>query len=166
MPKSIIDRVFVLEGVQLFHGLSVDDLASVAAIATEGHIPAGEIIYRQGDPGDSMYVIVPGEVHLPRGDDPLMDLYAGDSFGQVSILDSGPRPVTARAGDEGVDYLYLERDPFLDLIADRPGVVNGLFVTLARRRRELVDLTGGQESGKKAPARANPIAPDPNPVRH
>lgn len=157
MPKSIIDRVFVLEGVQLFHGLSVDDLAAVAAIVTEGNVPPRDVIYREGDPGDSMYVIVSGEVHLRRGGDPLMDLYAGDSFGQVSILDHGPRPVDAVAGDEGVEYLYLEREPFLELIADRPGVVNGLFVTLARRLRELVDLTGGQESGKRAKARASTI---------
>lgn len=157
MPKAIIDRVFVLEGVQLFHGLSVDDLAAVAGITTEGHAAPREIIYREGDPGDSMYIIASGEVHLLRGADPLLDLYAGDSFGQVSILDHGPRPVTAQAGDEGVDYLYLEREPFLDLIADRPGVVNGLFVTLARRLRELVDLTGGQESGKKARARQNTV---------
>lgn len=159
MPKAIIDRVFVLEGVQLFHGLSVDDLAAVAALTTEGHAAPREIIYHEGDPGDSMFVIASGEVHLYRGNDPLMDLYAGDSFGQVSILDRGPRPVTAEAGDEGVDYLVLQRDPFLDLIADRPGVVNGLFVTLARRLRELVDLTGGQESGKKAGRRHSTIAP-------
>lgn len=142
MQKSIVDRVFVLEGVQLFHGLSVDDLAAVASIVTEGHAAGGEIIYRQGDPGDSMYVIVSGEVHLLKDGQPLMDLYTGDSFGQVSILDRGPRPVDARAGDEGVDYLYLEREPFMDLVVDRPEVINGLFVVLARRLRELVDLTG------------------------
>jgi CRP-like cAMP-binding protein len=142
MPKQIVDRVFVLEGVQLFHGLSVDDLAAVAAIVTEGHAEGGEIIYSQGDPGDSMFIIVSGEVRLLKDEKPLLDLYAGDSFGQVSILDHGPRPVTARAGDEGVDYLYLEREPFMDLVADRPEVINGLFVVLARRLRELVDLTG------------------------
>jgi CRP-like cAMP-binding protein/HEAT repeat protein len=148
MPKSIVDRVFVLEGVQLFHGLSVDDLAAVAAITTEGHAAGGEIIYRQGDPGDSMYIIVSGEVRLLKDGKLLMDLYAGDSFGQVSILDHGPRPVTARAGDEGADFLYLEREPFMDLIADRPEVINGLFVVLARRLRELVDLTGQDRHGK------------------
>ncbi|MEQ8275534.1 MAG: cyclic nucleotide-binding domain-containing protein [Deltaproteobacteria bacterium] len=158
MPKAIIDRVFVLEGVQLFHGLSVDDLAAVAALTTEGHASPREVVYREGDPGDSMYIIASGEVHLYRGDEPLMDLYAGDSFGQVSILDSGPRPVTAEAGDEGVDYLVLQRDPFLDLIADRPGVVNGLFSTLARRLRELVELTGNT-AGNKARRRHSTIAP-------
>ncbi len=161
MPKSIVDRVFVLEGVQLFHGLSVDDLAAVAAITTEGHAAGGEIIYRQNDPGDSMYIIASGEVRLLKDGQPLMDLYAGDSFGQVSILDHGPRPVTARAGDEGADYLYLEREPFLDLIADRPEVINGLFVVLARRLRELVDLTGQSAHHKGEPSRSSLPASTP-----
>ena len=70
----------------------------------------------------------------------LLDLDAGDSFGQVSILDGGARPVTAQAGGEGVEYLFLPRRPFMDLIMDRPEVVGGLFEVLARRLRELVDL--------------------------
>lgn len=71
-----------------------------------------------------------------------MDLYAGDSFGQVSLLDRGDRPVTAQAGDDGVTYLALEREPFMDLLSDRPQVVHGMFTVLARRLRELIVLTG------------------------
>jgi hypothetical protein len=145
MPKSIVDRVFVLQSVQLFHGLSVDDLTAVAALTAEGHAGPGEVIYKEGDPGDSMYVIVSGDVRLLRSGQTLMELFQGDSFGQTSILDRGPRPVTAQAGDEGVDYLVLERGPFMDLLIDRPAVVNGLFIVLARRLRELVDLTGSAE---------------------
>lgn len=145
MPKSIVDRVFVLQSVQLFHGLAVDDLAAVAALTSEGHAKPGEIVYREGDPGDSMYVIVSGDVVLLRAGQVLMELGQGDSFGQTSILDRGPRPVTAQAGDEGVDYLVLDRGPFMDLVIDRPAVVNGLFIVLARRLRELVELTGGAE---------------------
>ncbi len=157
MPKSIVEKIFILEGVQLFHGLSVDDLAQVAALTTDGHADPGQVIYRQGDPGNSMYVIFSGEVRLLKDGKPLMDLNAGDSFGQVSILDGGPRPVSAQAGDEGVDYLYLEREPFLDLITDRPEVTSGLFAVLARRLRELVDLTGQVPVAQKAtPTEASP----------
>lgn len=165
MPKSIVEKVFVLENVQLFHGLPVDDLAAVAALCTEGHASPGEIVYREGDPGSSMYIIVSGEVHLLHGAELLMDLSAGDSFGQVSILDQGARPVTAQAGDEGVDYLNLEREAFMDLVADRPAVLSGLFVVLARRLRELVDLSHGggaaptKSAGQKAAASENTIPP-------
>ncbi len=152
MPKSIIDRVFVLETVQLFHNLPVDDLAAVAELCTEGNANPREVIYEEGQGGDSMFVIVSGEVHLARHGEPLLDLFAGDSFGQVSILDGGLRPVSAQAGDEGVQYLELEREPFMDLMMDRPEVVHGLFGVLARRLRELVALSGGATgAGRGAP---------------
>ncbi len=143
MPKSIVDRVFLLQHVQFFRGLSVDDLAAVAGLCSEGHAEPREAIYEEGELGDSMYVIISGGIHLSHGDMPLLDLHAGDSFGQTSVLDGGLRPVTARAGDEGVDFMRLERQPLLDLMADRPGLVSGLFVELGVRIRELIELTGG-----------------------
>ncbi len=144
MPKSIVDKVFLLQGVQLFRGLSVDDLSAVAAITTEGHAEPRQVVYEQGQRGDSLYVVVAGEVHLLRNGAPLLDLQVGESFGQTSILDGGPRPVTAKAGDEGCDYVRLERQPLMDLMADRPELMSGLFVELAARIRELIELTEGQ----------------------
>lgn len=161
MPKSIVDRVFVLETVQLFHNLPVDDLTAVAELCSEGHAPPRAEIYREGEEGDSMFVILSGEVRLTRRDEPLLDLYAGDSFGQVSILDGGLRPVTARAGDEGVEYLVLEREVFMDLMEDRPQVVHGLFEVLARRLRELVDLSGHAPGAGRAQSAASAL---PGPV--
>lgn len=144
MPKSIVDKVFLLQGVQLFRGLSVDDLSAVAAITTEGHAEPRQCIYEQGQRGDSLYVVVAGEVHLLRNGQALLDLHVGETFGQTSILDGGPRPVTAKSGDEGCDYVRLERQPLMDLMADRPELMSGLFVELATRIRELIELTEGQ----------------------
>ena len=144
MPKSIVDKVFLLQGVQLFRGLSVDDLSAVAAITTEGHAEPRQVIYEQGQRGDSLYVVVAGEVHLLRNGQALLDLHVGETFGQTSILDGGPRPVTAKSGDEGCDYVRLERQPLMDLMADRPELMSGLFVELATRIRELIELTEGQ----------------------
>ena len=141
MPKSIVERVFLLQKVQFFRGLSVDDLAAVAAICTEGHAEPRALIYEEGEPGDSMYVIVSGGIHLLHLGEPLIDLHAGDSFGQTSVLDGGTRPVTAKAGDEGVDFMRLERQPLLDLMSDRPQLVSGLLAELGKRIRELIALT-------------------------
>ena len=141
MPKSIIERVFLLQKVQFFRALSVDDLAGVAAICTEGHAQPGQIIYKEGHLGDSMYVIISGGIELIYNLKPLMVLHAGDSFGQTSILDGGSRPVTAKAGEEGVDFVRIARQPLLDLMADRPELVSGLFAELGTRVRELIALT-------------------------
>lgn len=140
MPRSLIDRVFILEEVQLFRGLLVDDLTAVAELCEELSAPPKTVFYNEGDPGDALFVIILGEVHLYRDGTPLMDLFTGDSFGQVSLLDQGPRPVTAIAGEDGVELLKLERQPFMDLVTDRPRVSGGLFEILARRLRELIAL--------------------------
>ncbi len=142
VTRALIDKVFVLEDVQLFRGLSVDDLTAVADLCEERHAAASEVFYRQGEPGDSLYVLVAGEVRLERDGSALMTLLSGDSFGQVSLLDGGARPVTAVAGLDGALVLALARGPFLDLVEDRPLVASGLFAVLARRLRELVAMTG------------------------
>lgn len=149
MPKSIIDRLFQLQNVQPFRDLSIDDLAAVAAIATHGHAEPREEIYREGEPGDAMYVIISGDIHLLAKGAPLLDLHVGDSFGQTSILDGGPRPVTAKAGDLGVDYMRIDRQSFLDLMVDRPGLMTGMLSELAARIRELVDISRSAESGQR-----------------
>jgi hypothetical protein len=141
MPKSIVERVFLLQSVQLFRGLSVDDLSAVAALCTEGHAEPRSVVYEEGDRADAMYVIISGDIHLLAGGEPLMDLHAGDSFGQTSVLDGGDRPVTAKAGDEGADFMRLQRQPLQDLMADRPQLVSGLLAELGVRIRELIDRT-------------------------
>lgn len=161
MSKSIVERVFLLQKVQLFRTLSVDDLTAVAANCTEGQAKPGQLIYEEGEPGDSMYVIVSGDIHLFHVGEPLLDLHAGDSFGQTSVLDGGTRPVTAMAGDEGVDFMRLKRQPLLDLMADRPQLVAGLFAELGTRIRELIGLTQlGHKvtQGGASPAQGEPSA--------
>ncbi len=147
MPDVIIDRLFALERVQLFQGLSIEALTKVASLAKEGWAAPRETIFRQGEPGESMYVIVAGEVRLLKDGRPLIELQPGESFGQISMLDRGPRPVTAWARDEGVEYLVIDRGPFMDLLFDEPPLITGMFAVLARRLRELVDLTQPSLSG-------------------
>ncbi|MEM7679002.1 MAG: cyclic nucleotide-binding domain-containing protein, partial [Myxococcota bacterium] len=140
-PDAVIDRLFVLEGVPLFQGLPVDVLVKVASIMEQGWTDPLQMVYRQGDPGDAMFVVIAGEVRLFKDDEPLLDLGVGEAFGQVSLLDRGPRPVSARAQEEGVEYLILNRRPLMMLFTDEPSLVNGMFIELARRLRELVALS-------------------------
>ena len=159
MPKSIVERIFLLQSVQFFRALSVDDLSAVAAICQEAHADRREVIYDQGERGEEMYVIISGGIHLFSDGEPLIDLHAGDSFGQTAILDGGVRPVMARASDEGVDYMSIARQPMLDLMADRPELVNGLFSELGMRLRELIKLTHSQSHSEKLSRRNSTLRP-------
>jgi hypothetical protein len=144
MDEKTLSRILALEKVDLFEGLPVDDLAAMAAIAEERHASGGETLYREGEPGENMMVIVSGKVDLLRDGHPFMQLGPGESLGQVSLLDRGPRPTTAVvAAGLDAELLSIGCDAFMDLVMDRPELTRGLFVVLARRLRTLIDLQAG-----------------------
>ena len=144
MNKPFIERVLLLEHVDLFENLSLDDLSALANIATDRECGPAEDVYKEGERGHAMYVIVAGEIELVKGDKVLMTLRSGESIGQISFIDGGPRPVGARvsAGRSGASLLAIDRQLFMDLLADRIELVNGMFIVLAQRLRQLIDLTG------------------------
>jgi HEAT repeat protein len=145
MADDLIERLFLLEDVDIFHGLSADDLLAIAALATELVVDAGHVLYREGDTSNnSLYVICDGVVELTRQGRQIMTLHAGESAGQVSFVDKGPRPVTARVSDAGSSrLLVVEREQFFDLMADRASLMHGFFDVLANRLRALIDKAGG-----------------------
>ncbi|MBN2358619.1 MAG: HEAT repeat domain-containing protein, partial [Deltaproteobacteria bacterium] len=145
MERPFIERMLLLENVDLFARLSMDDLSAIAAIAGEREMEPGAVIYREGEPGEVMFVIIEGAVDLLKGGSAIMRLHAGESLGQTSIMDAGPRPVTARVveGGAGAKLLVIERAAFMDLCSDHFELVTGLFTVMGQRIRALIDLTGG-----------------------
>lgn len=147
MADPLVERLFLLEDVDLFRGLAADDLLAIAALAGELVVEPGQVLYREGDLGnDNLYVIVDGVVELTRGGKLLMTLHPGESAGQVSFVDKGPRPVTARIADgKPARLLVVEREQFFDLMADRTSLMNGFFDVLASRLRSLIDKATPEE---------------------
>ena len=151
MDERTLSRIMALEKVDLFEGLTVDDLAAIASIAEERSAQAGQVLYREGEPGDTMMVITSGTVSLSHAGHHVMDNGPGESIGQVSFLDKGPRPTTAvvKPDSGSAELLCLRNDAFMDLVLDRPELNRGLFMVLARRLRALLDLpvqAGGKSS--------------------
>ncbi len=147
MADPIVERLFLLEDVDLFRGLAADDLIAIANVATELSVEAGATLYREGDIGnDSLYVIVDGVLELTHQDKLIMTLHPGESAGQVSFVDKGPRPVTARVAEgKGARLLVVEREHFFDLMADRTSLMQGFFDVLASRLRSLISRATPEE---------------------
>jgi HEAT repeat protein len=145
MNEDLLSRILVLEQVDFFAGLQIDDVAAIAGIAEERSAAPGEVLYREGEPGDSLIVIVRGRVLLSRSGHPVIELGSGESIGQVSFLDRGPRPTTAVVSDDphGADLIVVGNDVLMDLVTDRPGLTRGLFAVLGKRLRKVIDSQGG-----------------------
>lgn len=114
-----MDLVDVLRSVELFEGLGAEDLQAVAALCQERRYGLNEVIATQGDPGEELFVVCEGfvEVVLTRpGADPapraMVNLGRGQIFGEMALVDSGPRSATVRSVTEGTVLQAISREAF------------------------------------------------------
>jgi HEAT repeat protein len=137
MNEHTVRKLFALEGVEIFAQSDVDDLAAVAAVAREEAFRKGEQVYAEGDPGDALYVIVEGSVEARREGEVVLSMGARESFGETSLFDGAPRinEVVALADTR---TLVIDRRDFLDLLADRPELLAGMFRVLSRQLKSMV----------------------------
>jgi CRP-like cAMP-binding protein len=95
---------------------------------------AGETIVRAGDPGNAFYVILDGQVRVEPPTGPSLTLKAGDSFGEMALLDGAPRSADIRAAGE-VTVMVIGRAGFTKLLRSEPQIAMTLLRTLAGRLR-------------------------------
>ena len=123
-----------LRAVPLFQGMTDQALEAVAALANEVGIADGATVTREGDPGDSFFVIVDGRFRISRHGETIRDLGPGDFLGEISLVDGRPRTATAVAVGP-VNAIVIERPAFLELM-DRFGAVRlGILMALSDRIR-------------------------------
>src|SRR5207247_896925 len=100
---------------------------------------AGEAVFRRRDPGTSVLVVEEGHVRVSipgAGDEEMLALLGpGDVFGEMAVLDEGPRTADATA-DEGCAVLEIPREDFLRFLQSRPQVAERLVALLGRRLEE------------------------------
>jgi CRP/FNR family cyclic AMP-dependent transcriptional regulator len=129
-----------LASVPLFQHLAHAELQAFGALTREMRFPRAALIVRQGDPGDALYVVRAGAVKVAvSGDDGreviLDTLGVGDHFGELALLDGGPRSAHVVATEATILYV-LRRDDFRREVERRPNVAWALLVELSRRLRE------------------------------
>jgi len=108
----------------------------------------GEVIVRQGDLGDCMYVVQSGEVEVTQsvegGEQPLAVLSAGDFFGEMAVFEKEVRSANVRAVGEA-RVLKVDKKTLLRRIKEDPLLAVNLLQTLSRRIRDLNAQLGGRK---------------------
>lgn len=160
----------LLRRLDLFAGLDRVTLAKLAAYLEPSSCAAGTIIFRQGDPGESFYLVASGSVgvYTAGRSDPeglrVRTLHAGEPFGEMALLTSEQRTATIRA-ETDCRVLRLPRSSFLALVRDEPSVALAIAATLSRRLAGSLDRRGEQEGAPDG--QADPSAVSGNePGRH
>jgi CRP-like cAMP-binding protein len=139
---NIVERVIALESVELLRGLSPDQLARIAAIATQIHIPPGKVLLTPDSPLDAMFVIMDGAIELLQEGVLLEVARQNEVVGSWALLDNTPLPVTARAVED-TTLLRIARDDFFDLLSDNTEIISAILSTLVRRFRTLLEQSPG-----------------------
>ena len=129
----------VLRHASAFQLLDDDELAELAAHVDEVSFPAGETIFRVGDPGGVMHAVLAGrvEVSILDRDGQRVVLHAlgpGEIFGELSLFDGEPRSATVTAVEPTRTFL-VDRDDLGRLFARRPQAAIDVLAVLGRRLR-------------------------------
>ena len=121
LPPTVLEQIIsVLEKVPLFEGLSRRDLEHVAKLVRGRSLKAGELLFREGDPGDKFYILQSGSIEILKEKagaeaDRLAVKKAGDAFGEMALLTEAPRSATVRAL-EPTNLLVVSREQFEQLL--------------------------------------------------
>jgi CRP/FNR family transcriptional regulator, cyclic AMP receptor protein len=116
-------------------------LSEVGRRLRHRHFRRNEVVFHQGDPGDSLHVITAGSVKIvlpsAEGEEAIIaTLRTGDFFGELALLDGQPRSATATAV-EPTETMSLPRDVFRELVDKHPELRDTLFAGLAGELRSI-----------------------------
>ncbi|MGH9197249.1 MAG: Crp/Fnr family transcriptional regulator [Acidimicrobiia bacterium] len=140
------DRVAeVLSESQLFGNLAGDELAALAAGCISRRFSKGDFVFHEGDRGESLYVVAEGliKVFVTSEDGSeviLATLEPPQTFGEMAIIDGGPRTASAKAIQPSL-LLALTRETFVESLKKHPGLVEALHASLGKLLRRLLEQT-------------------------
>ena len=130
----LIEKVMILKGVQIFEETSEEILAEIAGALEELELAEGETVFQKGDAGDSMYVIVEGQVRVFDGERTINLLGEREIFGELALLDPEPRSASCAAATD-TRLFRLDAETFSQLMAGNIEIVRGVLHVLCERLR-------------------------------
>ncbi|AEG45399.1 Crp/Fnr family transcriptional regulator [Isoptericola variabilis] len=150
----------VVLSAPLFADMDSEETKALFESMTPVELTRGDVLFREGEPGDRLYVIAQGKIKLGRrssdGRENLLSILGpGEMFGELSLFDPGPRTATASSVSDALVY-ELRHQALVQWIASHPNVATTLLGALARRLRRtnetLADLVFSDVPGRVAKA--------------
>jgi CRP-like cAMP-binding protein len=134
----------VLARTDFFANASPEMLRTIAAGAAERSLIRGDVLFNEGDPPDALFVVLRGRIAIAsKSFDGRESMYAlmeeGDLFGDMGMLDDGPRSAMARALEPSA-VLRIPYEPVLTLFRDEPNLLWGVARMLAQRLRTMDEV--------------------------
>ncbi len=135
---SVMEVILALKSTPLFRSVPGEGLKRLSDFVHEKSALAGEIVFREGDFGDEMYLVRSGrvEIHQELGESPALieRVEPGGYFGEIAIIDDLPRTATATA-EVDTSLLVLHKNDFRTAVQDYPDIAFEIFREFTRRLR-------------------------------
>lgn len=157
--REVMERLLLLREVPLFTRLGLEQLEAIDRVMQESQYLAGEVVFREGDPGGELYLMLEGRVQIVNDygtpeESVLAVLEAPGYFGEMAVLDDRPRSATV-AVVEDARLLALDGDSFKDLLLQMPEIGFEVCRELTSRVRRMDALMksappNGSEAGSAA----------------
>lgn len=146
---SLVEKVLILKSTPLFAQTPDHVLAEIADLVEQVSFEAGQTIFKKGDRGDSLYVIVSGAVKITDGERLLNELREGEAFGELGLLDPERRLGTASAA-EPTGLLRLDAPHFQEVLDSQPEVSSAIIRVITKYLRS--QLQFAQEASTRLKA--------------
>jgi CRP-like cAMP-binding protein len=138
-PPSTLEKMIPLASIGIFSGLEPEDLGQLARAVTESWLTRGQILCREGDYGDEVFVVLAGEVSIQRREGGISrtveSAAAGACIGELEVLDPAPRVATVVVSTAAARLLRMSGSAFREALSASPTVSEGIIRLLARRLR-------------------------------
>jgi CRP-like cAMP-binding protein len=132
--KKSDDAAGRLASIELFEGLSADELHRVGELVDQVDAEEGAILTEQGKPGQKCYVIIEGTAAVVVGGERLTTLGPGELVGEMALIDNRPRSATVRATTP-MKLLSLDVKSFRTLLDELPSANRAVMAKLTDRIR-------------------------------
>lgn len=139
-----------LKGVPLFRQLSYQQLVRIMNVARSRNLDVGQTIFREGDEGTELHVLLRGSVELSRGGVRIAELPAGTHLGEMSLIDASPHTVTATASSPS-KVLGIARHDFYEILRKEPALAVKLLWSFVRVLAERLRATTAELTHARAP---------------
>jgi len=138
---NLIERIFSVRKIPLFGNLRIRELTAIASAADVLRCGKNEVVVREGDPGDALYLVVEGELIVSKemgtGREWVLEpIGRDDFFGEMALLDRKPRSASVRT-DSACLLLVIKTDDFTTIMENHPAIPINICKILGRRIRTL-----------------------------
>ena len=130
------EKLDLLHTIPLFARFDRKHLERLGMLTEQVDVPAGKVLIRQGEVGDDLMIIVSGAVSVERDGTEVNSLGVGEFFGEIAVIDRGPRTATVTS-ETPCRLLVVNHRDFHALMEEFPEVAAQVLATLAHRLRRL-----------------------------